>query len=654
MILTGEKRRRVVPAPALGDPKSPRAESVVLPIFAPFDPARVTKLLREGAAQHGDASDNHPNVAVLQRLDAVLTDPNAVDAAQQCQELVHELFKPLMSQDGRLHRRLSHLIALRSVLLRLNPLIAVFKFDDALKECVAHSLIDAAACDFLTGGVCFDILNALYFALDFTNVCAPQTQRRAFRVAAETFFQAADAIEMMSSVLPSLAPHAMSTAQTRAARAGLVPARDAVKEALVFIMSSRESVLLSHLDLVARVGRRLMEQSSLGFAVADDVFDTLEDPDAINESYIFSAMLEHEHLPVFFRDLVRTISRQGQFCAERFTMQRLMFHGYRRIKQLGCLDFAVALAVRELAQCKSPNLAFVLCSCSSLKSDMDAVAAGDVALAIYAPLVRAAIVPVLSRTDKAAEMLSALVIMARLAPGTLVDACRRDAGLEALVDDLIELAASPARPDLVAGGGQIVFVLSYSSPKWICEGPAARRERACVLAQKMLALDVVSASAVAQWMRSHLAANETARYDACFATVLDELAAATHAALVRLAALLKASGACVDPSRFATNDWSAALPPLSEQTSAGIADAWELLSHAVDKAALSVAHADAGLVSVLTLYAGTLQCKVRSAGILAMRAVLVGHASGTAKGVRALTAASPSFQRALAAWEQAR
>jgi len=457
--------------------------------LASFDPERITDLLREDAS---DTADPDVAVSVLQRLDAMLSDPLAVDAAQHCQALVVELFKPLASPECRVYRRLGHLEALRSVLVRLHPLAAVFLFDRMTKERISTSLIDAAASNFLTGGACFDILNAMYFALDFTNVCTPHEQDRALRVAATTFVQAADCIDTMTSRPPST--RAPAQAPAKAAMTGLVPAREAVKRALVFILSSKESVLAKHPHLISTVGRRLMEQPSLGFAFADDVFDSFEDPDAVNESYLFNAMLRHEQFPQFFRHLVRTISREGKFCAESFTLQRLLLHGHPRIKELGGLGMTVQQAVDELVKDRSPNMTWVLgaFSCLSL------LAAGELAVNVCAPVFKAALGPVLTGVANAPQVFFAFVVVVRLAPCIFIDACKQDASLDTMIDELLKLAVLPPGAELVPGVGRIVFTLVRANPTW-CDDKAARRELVHALVRK---IDATSTDV--QWLRSHV------------------------------------------------------------------------------------------------------------------------------------------------------
>jgi len=56
-----------------------------------------------------------------------------------------ELLAPLASPHVRLRYRLDHLVALRTVLLKLTPHFALYKTDNNVKERIAAALVEAAA-----------------------------------------------------------------------------------------------------------------------------------------------------------------------------------------------------------------------------------------------------------------------------------------------------------------------------------------------------------------------------------------------------------------------------------------------------------------------------------------------------------------------------
>jgi len=281
---------------------------------------------------------------------------------------------------------------------------------------------------------------------------------------------------------------ALTWAAEHAVKRNQAKARGAVKEALVFILSSGESMLAAHSHVPTSVGRRLVDQPSLAFAFTDAVFDTIEDPDAANEAYVFRAMLQHDHFPVFFRALLRASSTQGRWCAERFALQRLLFHGFRHIKDIGGLDAAVQRSVEELTVGDVPNITLVICACT----EADDASARELALTVYAPILKATIGCVLARASNATKALWVLQVIAATTPGAFIDACRSDSALDAMLRGLVDFAASSPLAEIAAGVGSVVAVLECARPGWVCAAAGsseseATRERALALLQRLRA-----------------------------------------------------------------------------------------------------------------------------------------------------------------------
>jgi len=463
-------------------------EPGTMPSYSPsltFQPHRAVELLRASTVCPETAYGACPRVAALQYLSAVLEYPRALGVAQNSIELTLELFAPLASRDASFRYRVEHVAALRTVLLKLTPHFALCRMDKTCKERIATALVDGAeASDFLASNVCFEILNEVFFALDFRCVCPTPMQERALAVASAAFFRAADAIEMLTTLLPS-SRGALTWAAEHAMERHQAMARSAVKEALVFILSSRESVLAAHADVPTNVGRRLVDQPSLSFAFTDAVFDTIEDPHATNEAYVFRAMLQHERFPAFFRALLHAASTQGRWCPERFALQRLLFHGLRHIKDVGCLDAAVQHSVDELTVGDAPNITLVFCACAKA----DDAAARELALTVYAPILKATIGRVLARASNQAKALWVLQVIATTTPRAFIDACKSDPALEAMLRGLVDFAASSPSAEIAAGVGRVIVVLEATCPDWLCARWETSRQHAHALLQKTMALD---------------------------------------------------------------------------------------------------------------------------------------------------------------------
>ena len=301
------------------------------PTHGSFKPETVAEQLRQARIRSAGQPEYNPLIAALRELDSSLLDASALESAQMSSELAREVFAQLLLST---EHSLDYLKALRSVVIRLNPVITVYMFPADDKKQIVTTLLHLSATDFLTGGVCFEILNSMYFALDYTSVTPVAVQASAVHQASITFEQAADCIEMTTTLLPSIP--SPSHAASKAAKSGLSAARDAARESLFFILSSKENLLGALPNMLTAIGRRLLEQPSLGFALHDDIFDELEG--ASNEKHIFNAMLEHELLACYIRRLAHTVACLGRNCAERFTLERLIIHSSRLFRTSAGLD----------------------------------------------------------------------------------------------------------------------------------------------------------------------------------------------------------------------------------------------------------------------------------------------------------------------------